>query len=668
MLTPLDEFMAKKANDYMARVDSWRPRTSALKATFDDYKRWASTPNGTYWSGQFAGAAQEAAADDCKGTDNADDTTADIAKLAAATIQYEVVEPLTAGQNLIERVLQHKDKGVSIDQSYHCEYHPAEGESDDSIARNRAHVADIERQIKENVAKWEKGCQTLKTHTDAAREAMLSRINPKAALVDGRKILRDAAAPGDPNATTIDYKKQYPKATDPASTTPAAAGSAETIDYKKQYPKTTVDGHQLGSIGATGGVREGDPAKPGKLAPALADRDVPAFKAMMRETLRHDRVPADQIEQRVNDAVKAAQTPRLVPEAEPMRTPGEVPLHRSPGDQFNDIMGRASDSATKTIDGQIEQAKILTGQAGPGAPGVAEAWKELGLGAARQAHELTTDPLAAPKMGIEEAKEFYNHPGESIGKNIILGTEALGGGAIGGEAAAGARGLLGDLTGAEGRAITHGLDDATPGHHTPVQVEHHTPSGEHGPIGVDSSPASPHAAETFDPNRGQHYTSGDPYRPGDWPPHTPEPTFGKDGADHGWEHVNRGPEKPWMDFQSQITGIERTPEGLIPEYTRIDPETGDKVRYDGPTIRDGQEIYLDAKREYPMLVNQADKPWVASIRDGLVDEVARQVRAMPEGAVVEWHVSNRGSSEVMRQLLDDNGFYDVRVVYTPEAP
>lgn len=474
-MTTLDEFMAIKPNAYMAVVDSWRPRTAALKSNYDDYKRWATTPNGTYWSGRFATASQERAADDCKSTDNADDTTEDIVKLAGATIEYEVLPPLTSGQNLVERVLQNADQGVSIDQSFTMSYTPPEGMSEETAAKNREHVKDTERQIKNYVATWEKATQTLKTQTDAARETMLSRINPKAALVDGRKILRDAAQPkpGEQNATTIDYKQQYPKATDPASTTPAAAGSPDTINYKELYPKTTVDGHQLGALGAMPGVREGDPAKPAKLAPTLADRDVPAFKAMMRETLRNDRVPADQIEQRVNDAVKAAQAPRFMPDADPMRTPGQVPLHNSPGDQFNDIMGRASDSATKTVDGQIEQAKILTGQAGPGAPGVAEAWRDVGINAARQAHELTTDPLAAPKMGIQEAKDFYNHPGESIGKNIILGTEALAGGAVGGEAAAGARGLLGDLTGTEGRALTHGIDSSHPG----PTVEHNAGGG-----------------------------------------------------------------------------------------------------------------------------------------------------------------------------------------------
>lgn len=263
---------------------------------------------------------------------------------------------------------------------------------------------------------------------------------------------------------------------DPGATKAAAAGADTEAKYKEWYPKNAVpvgdknvDPSKLGGVGALPGVGNIDKTKPAKLAPTLADRDVPAFKDITRQNLINAKVPADQIEQRVNDAVKAAQTPHFAPEGVPMRTPGEVPLHNSPGDQFNDIVGRANDSATKTIDGQIEQAKILTGQAGPGAPGVAEAWKDVGLGAAKQLHELTSDPLAAPKMGIEQAKDFYNHPGEFIGKNLIHGTEALAGGAVGGEAAAGARGLLGDLTGTEGHALTHSIDSSHP-----------TPTVDHG--------------------------------------------------------------------------------------------------------------------------------------------------------------------------------------------
>lgn len=505
MLTPLDEFMAKKANDYMAVVDTWHPEAGQFKDVFDEYKRWVGAPNGTEWTGRTSNAAYDTASTDCHSSDNTNDTAEDAGKLVAATIEYEVVDPLVNGQRLIERVLEHKDQGVSIDQQYHVEYHPAEGESDDSIARNREHVADIERQIKEYVAKWEQGCQTLKAQADAAAQKITGCVNPKTALVDGRKILRDAVnpTPGEgPSTVTAASGKPHgivegmQDIAGAGDTKPAGTTAAETVaDYKKWYPKDAVpvgdknvDPAKLGGVGSLPGVRDGSDRTPQPLQRAvLRPEQVEQFKADTRKLLQGQGVPADQIESRVNAAVQSAQNPHFMPDAEPMRAPGQVSLHNSPGDQFNDIVGRANDSATKTIDGQIEQAKVLTGQAGPGAPGVAEAWKDVGLGAVKQVHELTSDPLAAPKMGIEQAKEFYNHPGEFIGKNLIHGTEALAGGAVGGEAAAGARGLLGDLTGTEGRAFTHGLDNPHPaptvehgGGGGGINGDHASGVGDHG--------------------------------------------------------------------------------------------------------------------------------------------------------------------------------------------
>lgn len=676
-MTILDEFMAKKANDYMAVVDSLRPRTAALKATYDDYKRWATTPNGTYWSGQFAGAAQEAAADDCKGTDNADDTTEDVVKLVSATIEFEVLPPLTSGQNIVTNALR---EGVTVSQDFTMTYHPAEGESEKSVARNKQIVADAERELREYVAKWEKATQELKTQTDGAREKMLSRINPKAALVDARKILREAT-PGQPAAETIDYKKQYPKATDPAGTTPAAASNPETINYKELYPKTaSVDGHQLGSIGAMPGVGDIDKTKPAKLAPTLADRDVPAFAQATRERLQHEGVPANQIEQRVNEAIQRAQAPRFAPDADPMRTPGQVPLHNSPGDQFNDIVGRANDEATKTIDGQIEQAKVLTGQAGPGAPGVAEAWKDVGLGAVKQVHELTSDPLAAPKMGIEQAKDFYNHPGEFIGKNLIHGTEALGGGAIGGEAAAGARGLLGDLTGTEGRALTHGLD-GTP-HHVPESASgtthHPEPVADHsapvaGDHGILANPDADHhvpinsnglLADTFNPNAGANYTSGNPHYPGRWPPDTPDETWVPGETDRGWKHINRG-YSDWTEYQLSAGGVERAPDGRVPEFMQLDPTTGKPVAFDSFVTRGDQEVYLDMKRGREGMFWQPDNQYWINRAYGELATAQRQVSALPPGAILEWHVSTPEGAAAVRQMLENEDIYQINVIYTP---
>lgn len=41
---------------------------------------------------------------------------------------------------------------------------------------------------------------------------------------------------------------------------------------------------------------------------------------------------------------------------------------------------------------------------------------------------------------------------------------------------------------------------------------------------------------------------------------------------------------------------------------------------------------------------------------------------MPEGAILEIHVSDPVGARAIRQLLDEADYYDVNVIYTPEAP
>ncbi|WP_100460612.1 TNT domain-containing protein [Mycobacteroides abscessus] len=299
--------------------------------------------------------------------------------------------------------------------------------------------------------------------------------------------------------------------TDPGATKAAGAGADTQANYKEWYPKNAVpvgdknvDPSKLGGVGSVPGVRDVRDQIPQRMSPTLQAKDVPAFKDLTRQNLQRQGVPADQIEQRVNDAVTRAQTPHFLPDAEQMRTPGQVPLHNSPGDQFNNFVGRANDAATNTVDSQLEQAKILTGQAGPGAPGVAEAWKEHALAAAKQ----IADPLAIPKMAIQDAQDLYNNPAEFVGKKMIEGPEALATLPFGGEGAAGTRGLLGDLS--------HNLDDGpTTGHHTPPALEHPTlTGGDHSPtMGDHSIPATgnhgpyvalPHDAPTPPPLPSDH--------------------------------------------------------------------------------------------------------------------------------------------------------------------
>ncbi|WP_353647399.1 YIP1 family protein [Mycobacterium sp. D16Q16] len=239
---------------------------------------------------------------------------------------------------------------------------------------------------------------------------------------------------------------------DTSGATDALSGTATAVDV----PKPTPPSPSAGSLSSLPGVGETQ-TLPQQLAPTLQPDQVDAFRAITRQNLVNQHVPADQIDQRVNDAVKQAQTPRFMPDPEPMRTPGAVPLDRPLGDRFNDVMGRANDRASDDVDGLGQLGKNLTGQGGPGAPGVAESWKDLGKGTG----EAALDALSNPGGGfVKDGKRLVEEPGNFIGDKII---EAPLMGAtlpFGGEGAAIGRGALGKVApGAEAAASRLTVDE-----------------------------------------------------------------------------------------------------------------------------------------------------------------------------------------------------------------
>lgn len=446
-MTPLDEFMSKNANDYMAVVDTWRPQTRQFKEVYDEYKRWAGAPDGTEWTGRTANASYEGACTDCHGSDNADDTVEERGKLVAATIEYEVVDPLVNGQRLIESVLEHKNQGVTIDQTYHVEYHPAEGESDESIARNREHVADIERQIKEYVAKWEQGCQTLKAQADAAAQKITGCVNPKTALVDGRKILRDAVNPtpgeGLSTATAASGKPRgivegMQDIAGAGDTKPAS--TAAVADYKEWYPKTPGAGDKL-TI---------DPSKAGSLTGTVGALD-------------------------------------------------KMPGAPKPQDGFGSgVAKQFLKGANERVDGTIDEVKSKAGL--NGTDKFAESWTNSAKGLEHQI-ERTLFPGAAmaedAKNMIDQAVTSYQHP-EKIPENI--GKTTVDGAIIGATAPLGGEGALGRL-GAEESAAARGALPDSPG------MLHDLPGGHlfDGPShpNVDA-PSGGHSSGEIGPFTGEH--------------------------------------------------------------------------------------------------------------------------------------------------------------------
>lgn len=513
-MTTLDEFMAVKANDYMAVVDTWRPQTQQFKEIYDEYKRWAGSPDGTEWTGHTATASYEAASTDCRVSDNTDDTAEDAVKLATATITYEVVPNLTGGQNLIERVLAHKDQGVSIDQNFKCDYHPAEGESDDSIARNREHVAETERLIKDHVAKWEKGCQTLKGQADAAAQKITGCANPKTALVDGRKALRDAATPkpGDPSAQPANfYKDWYPKKTDPASADRGVGTLADSVDRIKNPPTTPT------------------------AATAAADPNAPQYGPFAKDTIDKTKVGG------LGESVTYLNRNDKPPEEHKPST----------GERFAKNVSQGID---KGVDKLVAPFTDLRDRLGLGDKGFWEANEEAGRREWESfKHQMTTPPGADIAEGI---KHNIENPGQYFGEKLVDGGALMAGGPEGMLPRAGLEGSAAHLGSMHPDLPSPGAvhDTPAPPAHTPEPNQVHAPT--------DTSHHSEGNIEhhdfdvTNDTSHAYHADSGTP---------EPRPYNGNIEAYPHAYHPGTGDEMPFP-----IGDLDRIPKDERFEWTNMD--------------------------------------------------------------------------------------------------
>ena len=140
-----------------------------------------------------------------------------------------------------------------------------------------------------------------------------------------------------------------------------------------------------------------------------------------------------------------------------------------------------------------------------------------------------------------------------------------------------------------------------------------------------------------------------------------------------WLPVNRG--ASGMDYQRQISGVPKAPDGSMMEYYLPLKKPGDEwseVSFDGHVWR-GQppeEVYLDAKDGYywPIIDNQIEPAFNNQLKN-FTDEAKRQLDAMKQAKVVdarlEWHFSDEEVANFMREYFDKNE-YDITVVYTPK--
>ncbi|NOS09330.1 hypothetical protein [Mycobacteroides abscessus] len=465
------------------------------EATVSRLNTSVQKPGGTYWSGATAEAAEANTHSGWKTTAAAEDIIERYRTTAAPLIDHTIIPELSNARTIIENVESQKDKGVSCSEDLHLSYTPVPGTSEKVIEENTKLVQARQAELTKSANDWFSGCQQVAQLVATARKELDGVYDGATGTFDINKALAATAPPATPNSTVkpdgylAALRGQAAAAAD-GTTKPAAAPIGDTVDYKKLYPKDipvgdkNVDPSKLGGVGAVPGVRDVASGRepPAKLAPALQAKDVPAFKQMTRELLTKQGVPADQIEAQVNKAVENAQNPRLIRTADiPSASPSEH-VSRDFGEQWNKFFANASDGGAVAGNAMLDEAKKLTGQAGPGAPGVAEAWAGLAKDTAKGLWDYTT---ATPQERLEmlgnEAHRIADNPGGYVGEKLVQGAAGAATGAVGGEAVAGARGLLGDLT--------HTPHPDLPGAgHTPDVPEHHTPpgggTGDHAPGAV----------------------------------------------------------------------------------------------------------------------------------------------------------------------------------------
>lgn len=243
---------------------------------------------------------------------------------------------------------------------------------------------------------------------EAAVKAAQTLPDPSGAVAQGLPAMPGSAIKPGGVAAGLEHLAAPDPNGDPGATKAAAAGADTQANYKEWYPRTPGSGDKL-TI---------DPSKAGSFTGTVGALE-------------------------------------------------KLPGAPKPADGFGSGVARQfGQGVNSRVDGIIDEAKNLTGQGGPGSPGVAESWAKFALG--------TADQMANPLGSLPgEVKDAVNDPAGFAGKKLFDVSSIAATGPLGGEAAAGARGLLGDLTGAETRALTHDIPDT---HHGPAPLDHPSPS------------------------------------------------------------------------------------------------------------------------------------------------------------------------------------------------
>lgn len=541
------------ANSYRPLLDAVHAMATKYEQHISTFKGYVDKPGGTAWEGQTAEAGQANAADGWKVTARIQDIDTKFQTTAGMAVDHTIVPELTNCQHMIENIEAQRNKGLTLSEDLEVGYNPPPGISDEQAAENAKVAKARGAELRESARKWYEAEQEVKRLAEGVMRDIENEVNGAAGTFDIGKAVKDTAPRKPDTAQDANfYKDWYPKATDPASTQAAAATATDpnapvqgppTPDAKPVKPDPTA-GAFTGSLNKMGITEPKSPLdKPppppdARTMPApKLDPNTPQGKAAIDKfrSILATQYPPDQVEAKLSEAIKGAQQDRpMVATPEP-GTPERV--RQSGGEAFAeswDQAGRAKDDLLGINGG--DHAK--------------EAWKGVAKGLW---DVVNPDPVHQVERGIDraegaidEVKSGIDNPKAFIGKHGLEIAAGIATAPVGGEGA---------LLGTEGRALTHGLEDAAPGHpptphsvveppsgatHPAPTVDHPAPTADHTPISGDHS-AGPSPS-------GAHPVSG-----GDSTPVA--------GRDYGF-----APNDVFKNWSSPADEIARLEQGGVPSH------------------------------------------------------------------------------------------------------
>ena len=327
------------------------------------------------------------------------------ARKIANTVSSKLMPPLANAKQIIENAEAHE--GVTVNEDLSITYSPPEGTTKETADENAKTVAAAEAELKAEAAKWwaaenEVATQIRDAETTISKQPQLRGGAVRPAQSDAAFRSCGTNTRGHPNRVSAAAEPSLKR-----RSRPPGWASCLVPENRAKAARQDVAGHaaprwrsSAGRAKVTVNIRTGsladfrDQIRQGGVPPGwhvpIPAKDIEAFKALARETLRREGVPPAQIEQRLDAAVaRAEQGYGLMGNRVPQPQGGGVPR---PGfvEGFADRW-----HATEHM------MRDLFGTGEPGDPGVAKSWAGSATGVAEAA---VTPPIA----GI--AKDFLDSP------------------------------------------------------------------------------------------------------------------------------------------------------------------------------------------------------------------------------------------------------------------